>query len=193
MSVEASSQMMTSLIPIYAAVVAALHFTVGSEVGAFIMESLANTLCNAVLDDRQLVEHHQAQPDAALVVPHVGSKVPNNALLLLVYMYNMRVVHHMLIVDIMNLLVGSFASLPGSQVPVVDAGNLPLGELEVELLCCLVDHCGPLLRADDPLAVKNAILKLNKRAASLSSSSSSRCRALRSLAPRCPTRSLRGA
>jgi len=35
---------MTSLIPTFAAVVAALHFTVGTDVGAFMVEALTTAL-----------------------------------------------------------------------------------------------------------------------------------------------------
>lgn len=41
---SSETQVMTSLIPLYAAFVAALHFTVGIEVGAFIVEKIFESL-----------------------------------------------------------------------------------------------------------------------------------------------------
>jgi nucleolar MIF4G domain-containing protein 1 len=95
---------------------------------------------------------------------YITSKLSNNALLLLVYLYNLRVLHHTLIVDVMTLLAGSFEAPSSSNT---DQGKrVPIGELEIELLVCLVDHCGAQLRADDPLSLKTAIATLNKRASS---------------------------
>ena len=165
---------------------------VGIEVGAYIIEMVANSLHTAILTERTRLHDRQG---LGLDAP-VHSKVSNNALLLLVYLYNLRVVHHTLIVDIMHLLAGSFekdstdSSSGGSSGGGRNSGSgknssssggdnsssskevLAIGELEVELLIVIVDHCGPQLRADDPLGIKNAILKLNKRA-SLSVASSS--------------------
>lgn len=166
------SQMMTTLIPIYAAIVAALHAVVGTEVGAFVTEVVANSLYTAIVENRSLQRERLSKDD-----PHVASKVSNNALLLLVYLYNLRVVHHTLIVDIMNVLAGSFAGLPWREEHVQHEQDYPesttIRELEVELLVCIVEHCGPQLRTDDPLGIKNAMLKLNKRASATTQSSSS--------------------
>jgi hypothetical protein len=40
-------------------------------------------------------------------VATISNKLPSNALLLLIYLYNLRVIHHTLVVDIMNCLAGS--------------------------------------------------------------------------------------
>lgn len=160
------SQLMTSLIPIYAAMIAALHVAVGADVGAFIIESLATSLHTAIEKERaQIVS-------TAKSTGYITSKLANNALLLLVYLYNLRVLHHTLIVDVMSLLAGSFQNMPlssssssVSSTPSSSSSDLlGIGELEVELLVCLVDHCGAQLRADDPIGLKTAITLLNKRA-----------------------------
>ena len=176
------SQLMVSLIPIYAAMIAALHVAVGADVGAFIIESLATSLHSAIEKERKLLTvSSSASSDKEH--KYISSKLSNNALLLLVYLYNLRVLHHTLIVDIMTLLAGSFQNLPitkdtkdtksSSSHPksveegacTGDASIVAIGELEVELLVCLVDHCGAQLRSDDPLGLKTAITTLNKRSA----------------------------
>ncbi len=42
------SMLMTNLVPIYAAVVAALHFSIGADVGAFIIEALSVSLHSSI-------------------------------------------------------------------------------------------------------------------------------------------------
>jgi nucleolar MIF4G domain-containing protein 1 len=170
-----SSQLMTSLIPIYAAMIAALHLAVGADVGAFIIESLATSLHTEIEKERAILI-----TGSGSVASHkyITSKLSNNALLLLVYLYNLRVLHHTLIVDLMTLLAGSFQSTPSSSTASLasrdkDAEKGPsgplvgvaIGELEVELLVCLVDHCGAQLRADDPIGLKAAITTLTRRSA----------------------------
>lgn len=170
-----SSQLMTSLIPIYAAMIAALHLAVGADVGAFIIESLATSLHKEIEKEREILQSESG--GSGTDHKYITSKLSNNALLLLVYLYNLRVLHHTLIVDLMTLLAGSFQSTPSSSAPsqtsVKDTGKglsgplvgVAIGELEVELLVCLVDHCGAQLRADDPIGLKTAITTLTRRSA----------------------------
>lgn len=168
------SQLMVSLIPIYAAMIAALHVAVGADVGAFIVESLATSLHTAIEKERKMLI--VSSSGSADEHKYISSKLSNNALLLLVYLYNLRVLHHTLIVDLMTLLAGSFQNFPttssSSHDKKVEAAacssgvsEVAIGELEVELLVCLVDHCGAQLRSDDPLGLKTAITTLNKRSA----------------------------
>jgi nucleolar MIF4G domain-containing protein 1 len=170
-----SSQLMTSLIPIYAAMIAALHLAVGADVGAFIIESLATSLHTEIEKERAIL---MAESGGVAGHKYITSKLSNNALLLLVYLYNLRVLHHTLIVDLMTLLAGSFQSTPSSSTAslasrdkAIEKGpsgplvGVAIGELEVELLVCLVDHCGAQLRADDPIGLKTAITTLTRRSA----------------------------
>ena len=163
------SQLMTSLIPIYAAMIAALHLAVGADVGAFIIETLAKSLHAAIEEERKRLSVSRVHPNSDQH-KYISSKLSNNALLLLVYLYNLRVLHHTLIMDLMTLLAGSFQNLPSAEsssiIPSATSTTPPaIGELEVDLLVCLVDHCGSMLRADDPLGLKTAIATLNKRSA----------------------------
>ena len=165
------SQLMTSLIPIYAAMIAALHLAVGADVGAFIIETLAKSLHSAIEEERKRLSASAMLPNSDQH-KYISSKLANNALLLLVYLYNLRVLHHTLIMDLMTLLAGSFQNMPSadssslaSSAGTSTAPSPAIGELEVDLLVCLVDHCGSMLRADDPLGLKTAIATLNKRSA----------------------------
>ena len=184
------SQLMTSLIPIYASMIAALHVAIGADVGAFIIETLATSLHNAIEKERTNLRSNSSTADKKLknsdeAHKYITSKLANNSLLLLVYLYNLRVLHHTLIVDIMTLLAGSFQNMPkstsssssmsSSTLASEEINNsdetmnsttrlIAIGELEVELLVCLVDHCGAQLRSDDPIGLKSAITILNKRA-----------------------------
>ena len=176
--------------------IAALHVAIGADVGAFIIETLATSLHTAIEKERNNIQSNTSTADNKLknsVESHkyITSKLANNSLLLLVYLYNLRVLHHTLIVDIMTLLAGSFQNMPKSASSSSSMSTsshasdeinddsqtlnsmprlIAIGELEVELLVCLVDHCGAQLRSDDPIGLKSAITILNKRAVLQSSS-----------------------
>ena len=143
------TQLMSSLIPIFSAIVAALHFTVGVEVGAFIVETLATSLHKAI----QSATNNDKGNDRHSLI---SDKLPSNSLLLLVYLYNLRVLHHTLIVDIMTFLTDAAAGGEGG-------GNGGFTELRVELLEVLINHCGHSIRSDDPVSLKLVIATLTKR------------------------------
>ena len=82
------SQLMTSLIPIYAAMIAALHLAVGADVGAFIIETLAKSLHAAIEEERKRLSVSAVHPNSDQH-KYISSKLSNNALLLLVYLYNL--------------------------------------------------------------------------------------------------------
>lgn len=132
-----ASQIMTSLAPLYAGIVAALHFTVGTEVGAFITELLFVSLGKELGSS-------PSSGTTADIHDLISSKLPANVILLLVYLYNYRVLHHAIIVDILQRLAGGWA---GSGA----------GSTEVELIVLMIDHCGVVLRGDDPLGLKTII------------------------------------
>lgn len=139
-----STQLMTSLIPAYASIVAALHLIVGVDVGAFIIESVANKLHLSIQEARSS-SSSQKRGISALV----ADKLPNNCVVLLAYFYNLRILHHQLIVDIMEVLA---------------SGTDRIGELEADLLVCLIDHCGTQLRGDDPTGLRSIINSLSAKA-----------------------------
>lgn len=63
------------------------------------------------------------------------------------HLYNLRVVHHSLVMDLFLLLVDEHS---------------PLTALRVELILCIVDQCGQSLRSDDPGGLKQGILQVMK-------------------------------
>lgn len=146
-----STQMMTSLIPVYASILAALHFVVGIDVGAFVIESLTVNLSKAI---RKANDKSSAVKSGVAAL--IGDKMPGNCLVLLAYFYNLRILHHQLIMDIMEMLANSESSEQ-------------IGELEAELLVCIVDHCGAQLRTDDPVGLRSIINSLTTKMMSNSS------------------------
>lgn len=131
------SQLMTSLIPIYASIVAALHFVVTADIGAFIIENLCVEICNTIDGYRE-----RKTTDAN----HMKGKMAANCLLIVIYLYNFRVFHHDLMNDIIDKILGSDVN--------------KISEYEIELLLLVIDHCGFQLRGDDPVNLKGVISKL---------------------------------
>eukprot|EP00428_Durinskia_dybowskii_P079997 CAMPEP_0170432968 /NCGR_PEP_ID=MMETSP0117_2-20130122/42244_1 /TAXON_ID=400756 /ORGANISM="Durinskia baltica, Strain CSIRO CS-38" /LENGTH=933 /DNA_ID=CAMNT_0010692679 /DNA_START=51 /DNA_END=2853 /DNA_ORIENTATION=- len=163
------TQVMTSLIPIYAAIVAALHNSVSIDVGGTLVEHLTLALVKSLAEATAAAK--DTRSIAAQRAGHIGSKLPANALLLLVYLYNLRVIHHTLIVDVMNALAdctplpthGTSSTQERSEKSTAGLGDFV--ELKVELLECLINHCGVSIRSDDPVSLKMVISTLSKRLA----------------------------
>jgi nucleolar MIF4G domain-containing protein 1 len=130
------TQTMTFLIPTYASVICALHFVVGLDVGAHMAEHLAITLHGALGAAATAVDGHSL----------IGDKLPHNCLLLLIYMYNFRILSHQLIFDIMDVLIGNIQG----------AMDRPLSEMDAELLVLIFEQCGSQLRSDDPVKLRVA-------------------------------------
>ena len=65
--------------------------------------------------------------------------------------------HHSLLVDLALSMLGGDSST--TLVKNNDNYNniTVIGEMEAELLLCIIDHCGPQLRADDPMGLKSII------------------------------------
>ena len=128
------TQIMTSLIPIYASIIAALHFSVGLDVGAFIIENLTIQLHAAMHKRLNTSENND-------IHSHISNKLSSNILLLLVYLYNLRVLHHNLIMDILLSLVEGDKSTSTSTDTIKYANDKSIGEMEAELLVCVIEHC----------------------------------------------------
>jgi nucleolar MIF4G domain-containing protein 1 len=160
-----STQTMTTLIPVYASLVSGLHFAVGVDVGAYIIESLCVSLFKEIKDAK-------LNSDKSLLI---SSKLSSNSLLLLIFFYNLKILHHTLIVDIMKSLAGideensTSTKIPSFKHDTID-------DLEIELLVILIDHCGPQLRGDDPVGLRTVISTLTKRSNSPSNKDSARVR-----------------
>ena len=153
------TQVMGNLIPIYAAIVAALHCSISIDVGAYMVENLTAVLVKSIADATAATK---AGTETSQSSGYIGTKLPANALLLLVYLYNLRVLHHTLIVDIMNQLADCD--------PLNKSASMgEFVELKVELLECLINHCGVSIRGDDPMSLKTVVNTLSKRLASMPS------------------------
>ncbi len=132
------TQTMDFIIPVYASVIAALHFIVGIDIGAQIVENLTVTFHASVAKEMQSNSILQ-------------NKLPNNCLLFLMYLYNLRVMNHTLIFDIMEFLIGT------------DEHDNSISEV-AELLVQIFKHCGTRLRADDPVKLRDLFQSLTKKA-----------------------------
>ena len=126
-----SSQLMTTLIPTYAAVIASLHISVSSDIGAFLLEHL-------VLNFHSSLKKGDAEKSHSLIL----NKMPLNYLLFVVYLYNLRIVHHSMIFDILDFIV----TLRSDS----DPGGLFDNEIAVECIVLVLQHAGLNLRKDDP-------------------------------------------
>lgn len=141
---------MDSLIPLYASLIAALNFTVHNDIGSYLLEALVLKLIKGIdEDDNSNKSSTSLNQDHALI----SNKTSTNILLLLVYFYNLRVTHHRLIVDILNYLI----TPKNSSQDILKI----LTPLRVELILCVIEHCGTTLRTDDPQELRSFILKLN--------------------------------
>ena len=126
-----------SLIPIYIACVAGVHFQSGDSVqlGGDVLERTVLALWNEIKKYREI--HSHAEP--------FGSKEASNYLLILCYLYNFGVVHCTIIYDLVRHFIKEFS------------------ELDVELLLLILSHCGLQLRSDDPTALKDIVIMVQKR------------------------------
>lgn len=112
-----------------------LHYNVGSEVGAHFLQSIAV----------KFDELHKA-----LSRHDTENKACDNALLILIHLYNFKIVHCCLLYDIIRRLIDSFT------------------EQDIEMLLLILKSAGVSLRKDDPSALKEIILLIQGKAASSS-------------------------
>ena len=164
-----SSQLMTNLIPTYASVIAALHYAVGVEVGAHMVEML-------VLRFYSIVHRNDDTDKDKGAHPLVSGKLANNCLLLVMYLYVYKVVHHQLILDLLVLLTDTYTNADASLAqPFTDSngqGKKRSREEETdaqrevhrltiekvaELIVNVIETCGTSLRGDDPAKLRELI------------------------------------
>jgi nucleolar MIF4G domain-containing protein 1 len=142
-------QVMTTLIPPYAALISALNIAVGREVGAHVLEAVARKL-HAVLEQSDTATTAAAAPSKQQQQqqqqPSQQRCPASNLTLLLAYLYAFGVAHCSLLYNVVRLLLAR------------------CGELEVELLLLLLQHCGFQLRSDDPDALKQVVQLVSVKA-----------------------------
>eukprot|EP01038_Epipyxis_sp_PR26KG_P011747 gene11747-15719_t len=152
-----TTQLMSSLIPLFAAIISALHFSVSDDVGAYMIEYIAQAFHSSLF---AMNFNANNESNSSLI----SSKLSSNCLLLLVYLYNFRVLHHTLIVDIMRELATGKLSSHGKDSHNDQNKNAnETMEMEVELLECVIHHCGTSIRSDDPDSLKQIIQSLSEK------------------------------
>lgn len=111
----------------HAMLIAVLHANVGSEIGAYMLQNLVHKF-NAMLYLSQTVEN----------------KALDNLLLLISYLYNLKVFEACLMYDILNKLCCQFT------------------EKNIDLILVVLKSVGFSLRKDDPMAMKAFLLSVQK-------------------------------
>lgn len=141
------SFLMTGLTPVYvAALVGVHHLRSSAQLAEHLVELVTTSLC-------QELENQKQESDQD---PETISKKACNLALVLCYLYNFGVVHCNLLYDLIRKLITNFQ------------------EVDVEVLLIFLSHCGRSLRSDDPLALKEIVLDVQKRAVQDWTASSSR-------------------
>ena len=189
-----TSQLMLTIIPIYATIIASLHCIVNIDIGAIIIEFLINCFYKSFHDIcydndssydvnnnndnnnnnyNKTTLNHNGDTKKRLI----SSKLPANILLLLIYLYNLRIIYHTLIVDILKELTlsqaveSSLSSSTSLSVSLPLSSSAPsslskhqmfLIETKVELIECILNHCGNSIRNDDPMSLKLIIQNFSK-------------------------------
>ena len=161
-----SDQTMVALIPVYTSIISLLHMTVSKDVGGYLIEHLVLLLMG---DLSALATSTTTNPTATSVSsvsataadPHkyINNKRLNNFMMILLYFYNFRVLHHQLILDLASHIT-----------TVMTTASKLVREICLELTVSIVEHCGSQLKKDD-LQNYKAIIQTCLASCSLSSTS----------------------
>lgn len=149
--------LMTPMIKVCGALVAALYHSVGSEVGGFFIEKIVLKMVESV---KQAVEDAKTQAVEHLSSDFVEgeteagtSKEPVNLLLLVAMLYNFGVVQCTLVYDLFRSFVDNFSAV------------------EVELIHQILKVSGHQLRSDDADALKDMVASVQQKVATLTKES----------------------
>lgn len=139
------SMLMTGLIPVYIGCIVGVHIQTGDTVqlGEAILEFMVVDLLGRLAESRKSVADtgegiYTAQDETQ-------NKQICNMMLMLGYLYNYNIVHCSFMYDIVRELVDN------------------LSEVDIECLLILLSHCGRSLRSDDPSALKEIVLLIQKK------------------------------
>lgn len=151
------SIVMSTLIPVYVAALIGVHIQKGdsAQLGEYLMEVSITELWNELESARSLAkagDHNVNSEDE--IESESYSKTTANLILVLCYLYNYGIVHCSLLYDVVRDLIQSFT------------------EVDAELLLLILSHSGRALRSDDPTALKDIVLEVQKRSVEVNSSSS---------------------
>ena len=138
-----SPNLMTGLTPVYVACVAGVHFQKGesAQLGEYILEMAITDLWNEMKVSSKKKEAVMESDGDDTV-----SKEASNLMLVVCYLYNYGIVHCSCLYSVIRRFIDSFQ------------------EVDVELLLLMLSHCGRALRSDDPLALKEIVMLVQKRA-----------------------------
>jgi nucleolar MIF4G domain-containing protein 1 len=156
----ARSHSMVGLIPVYIAALCGVHFIKGDavQVGEYIMEKVVLNLWRELQSTRDK-SLPSDDPTVLISDDDLVAKETSNLTLCLCYLYNFGVVHCSLLYDIVRDLIASFKPI------------------DIESLLLILNHCGRALRSDDPLALKEIVLLVQKRALETRNNESSKIHA----------------
>eukprot|EP01031_Cornospumella_fuschlensis_P029725 gene29725-35888_t len=164
-AMSCSRACVSAFIPLQISVVAALHAVVATDVGAVCVEKSLSRLLESLMDI-----HVQGQKDGLV---EEGNKLPHNFLMVLVYLYNFKVLHHTLISDILLALCNVEAHPPSSSSSNSSAYSASdilqrcSTAYRLELVELLLLHAGHSLRQDDLPSLLLAIQRLKAAQAQL--------------------------
>lgn len=140
------SMLMTGLIPVFMACLVGVHIQTGDtvQISEFILETAVSELWKELAAFRKRGSDDTVEDE---VPAEVASKRICNRMLVLCYLYNYNVVHCSFMYDVIRHLIDEFS------------------EVDIECLLLLLGHCGQSLRSDDPLALKEIVLLVQKKKA----------------------------
>ena len=136
--------LMKGMIPAYIACIIGVHIQCNEtvQIGEFVLEAVVTELWREleVFRRRGNNETEDQGLPAEVVSKHIC-----NRMLILCYLYNFNIAHCSFMYDVIRHLIGKFS------------------EVDIECLLLLLSHCGRSLRSDDPLALKEIVLLVQKK------------------------------
>ena len=171
-----SDQTMLTLIPIYAGLISVLHMTVSKEIGGFLLEHLIQLIFQGLVDSNnhnnysfyKFLNINMANTAAKDLYAninddnstarhqYISNKQLINYLLIILYFYNLKILHHKLIIDLLQMISHTTTNNNNNNnnntsttTTASDNTNM-LSELELEMIICIIEHSGHLLRKDAP-------------------------------------------
>jgi nucleolar MIF4G domain-containing protein 1 len=146
--------LMKGMIPNYLACIVGAHIQTGDtvQIAEYILEVVVRDLWNELEKFRL---RDPSDTDGDMLPSEIASKHICNRMLILSYLYNYNIVHCSFLYDIIRHLIEKFS------------------DVDIECLLLLLSHCGRSLRSDDPLALKEIVLLVQKKNAEASNRISS--------------------
>ena len=134
---------MTGLVPVYIACIIGVHIQTGDtvQVGEYMLEQVVTQLWSELHTFRQ----KSSEDSTGKGFDETENKQISNLMLIVCYLYNFNIVHCAFMYDIIRHLIDKFS------------------EVDIECLLLLLSHCGRSLRSDDPLALKEIVLLVQKK------------------------------